>query len=218
MGQAPLRRCVWDSSSACQWAYLPVGQSGLSTYPLKPSHAVEPGHIPLRKLLKSANRFSAQRVRSSRCWANLLSQYMKRVAFQLFLTRSEHAPLLPSSHQPLFHSSPIPHLFLAQTFLNYPEKAMNGEVLFGLALIKQSLRSRYSRISHWWFWAILKGTSAPCFLFRFPPPLYYYYLSTPMNQRTAWTCSTFMVIHSGERCQSHANAQDHRAQAHISAR
>ena len=60
MGQGPLRRRVWDSSSACQWAYPPVGQSGLPTYPLKPSHAVEPGHISLRKSLKSANRFSAQ--------------------------------------------------------------------------------------------------------------------------------------------------------------
>ena len=40
MGQAPLRRRVWDSSNAGQWAYPPVGQSGLPTYPLKPSHAV----------------------------------------------------------------------------------------------------------------------------------------------------------------------------------
>ena len=47
------------------------------------------------------------------------------VAFQLFLTRSEYAPLLSSSHQPLPYS-----------LLNYPEKTMNGEALVGLALIK----------------------------------------------------------------------------------
>ena len=45
-----LRRCVWDSSKACQWVYSPVGQSPLPIYLLKPSHAGEPSHIPLRKV------------------------------------------------------------------------------------------------------------------------------------------------------------------------
>src|SRR5258706_3979330 len=54
---------------------------------------------------------------------------------------------LPPSHQLLSHSSPIPHLFLAQRLLNYPEKAISGVVLFGLASMKQSFRWRYSRIS-----------------------------------------------------------------------
>ncbi|SRR5258706_7864388 len=58
-----------------------------------------------------------------------------------------YATLLPPSHQPLSRSSLIPYLFLAQRFLNYSEKVVSGTVLFGLALIKQSLRWRYSRIS-----------------------------------------------------------------------
>ena len=39
-----------------------------------------------------------------------------------------------------FSTLPIPHLFLAQWFLNYPEKMTNDELLFGLVLIKQTLR------------------------------------------------------------------------------
>ena len=38
---------VWDSSTACRWAFSPVGQSCRLTYPLKPSFAGGPGHIPL---------------------------------------------------------------------------------------------------------------------------------------------------------------------------
>ena len=57
------------------------------------------------------------------------------------------APFLPPSHQLFSHSSSIPHLFLAQRLLNYPEKAMSGVVLFGLASKKRSVRWRYSRIS-----------------------------------------------------------------------
>ena len=43
-------RTVWDSSTACQWVLLPVGQTCHLTYPLKPSYASEPGHIPLREV------------------------------------------------------------------------------------------------------------------------------------------------------------------------
>ena len=38
---------VWDFSTACRWAFSPVGQNCRLTYPLKPSHAGDPGHIPL---------------------------------------------------------------------------------------------------------------------------------------------------------------------------
>lgn len=87
------------------------------------------------------------------------------------------APLLPPSHRPLFHSSPIPRLSLAQRFLNCREKTMSGAVLFELALVRRSLHWRNSNTSlHWWFWAISKGTLAPCF---FPKSSFIRLLSLP---------------------------------------
>ena len=42
-------KATWDSSTAYQWVFSPVGQICRLTYPLKPSYAGEPGHIPLRE-------------------------------------------------------------------------------------------------------------------------------------------------------------------------
>ena len=50
MHRSTQRHCVWDSSTAYQWVFSPVGQICLLTYPLKPSYAGEPGHIPLREI------------------------------------------------------------------------------------------------------------------------------------------------------------------------
>ena len=47
MHRSARRRRVWDSSTACRWAFSPVGQSCRLTYPLKPSYAGDPGHIPV---------------------------------------------------------------------------------------------------------------------------------------------------------------------------
>ena len=46
-----LRRCVWDSSKACQWVYIhPLNKNALRTYPLKPPYTIGRGHIPLSKV------------------------------------------------------------------------------------------------------------------------------------------------------------------------
>ena len=56
MRRAAFQRRVWDSSNARQGTYSPVRQSVLPTYPLKPSHAGEPGRIPLRKVVEIGKR------------------------------------------------------------------------------------------------------------------------------------------------------------------
>ena len=52
MHRSARRHRVWDSSTAChcQWVFSPVGQICRLTYPLKPSYAGEPGHIPSREV------------------------------------------------------------------------------------------------------------------------------------------------------------------------
>jgi len=96
MHRGALQHHVWDSSAACRWVYEPVKQNCGLTYPLKPSYAGEPGHIPLIGI-NIGTCFKVEickaLVRSNlRCWINLLLPSMKRAAFKLFLTRSASNP------------------------------------------------------------------------------------------------------------------------------
>ena len=50
MHRSTRMRLVWESSTACQWVFSPVGQICRLTYPLKPSYAGVSGHIPLREI------------------------------------------------------------------------------------------------------------------------------------------------------------------------
>ena len=92
-------------------------------YPLKPSHAGEPGHIRLRKVdcrtrfkVEIAKPLIRREVRSSRCRVNLLPLSVKRVEFQLFLTRSEYAHPRKDSDTSRERSSDSS----ARMFLNVP--------------------------------------------------------------------------------------------------
>ena len=114
-----------------------------------------------------------------------------------------YAPFLPPSHQLLSHSSPIPHLFLAQRLLNYPEKAITGAVSFGLASMKRSVRWRYSLDSRTGGFELCRRVR-PRLVSSAIPHLSFSSsaLATPpnklMNERTARTRSTCMVILFGK--------------------
>ncbi len=96
MYRSALRYCVWDSSKDCRWAYIRPLDSCLVTCPLKPSYAGEPSHIPLREIdgwtcfiVELCQPLVRPEGEEFALRSNLLPPSMKRVAFQLFLTRSD---------------------------------------------------------------------------------------------------------------------------------